>query len=275
MFPGRAEFIEKYFEVVRDARARGFAVAILDWRGQGLSERALPNARKGHVFDFSEYDRDLESFVKEVVLPDCPPPLFALGHSMGAAVLIRSAQHGRRWFDRIVLSGPMINLWRAAGTPFARPTARAMRLLGFGTVVYSGRRRHRDQHAALRRQHLTSDPVRYARTVAIIEAEPALGIGSPTVGWVDAAFRAMTEFADPAYASRLRQPMLLVAAGQDRIVSTPAIGAFARAPARRLAPGDPRRAPRDPDGAGPLSRAVLGGVRRLRARLAAVLMKSC
>ena len=53
MFPGRAEFIEKYFEVVRDARARGFAVAMLDWRGQGLSERALPNARKGHVHDFS------------------------------------------------------------------------------------------------------------------------------------------------------------------------------------------------------------------------------
>ena len=49
VFPGRAEFIEKYFEVVRDARARGFAVAILDWRGQGLSDRALPNARKGHV----------------------------------------------------------------------------------------------------------------------------------------------------------------------------------------------------------------------------------
>ena len=49
VFPGRAEFIEKYFEVVRDARARGFAVAILDWRGQGLSERALANARKGHV----------------------------------------------------------------------------------------------------------------------------------------------------------------------------------------------------------------------------------
>ena len=109
VFPGRAEFIEKYFEVVRDARARGFAVAILDWRGQGLSERALSNARKGHVFDFSEYDRDLESFVKEIVLPDCPPPLFALGHSMGAAVVIRSAQHGRRWFDRIVLTGPMIN----------------------------------------------------------------------------------------------------------------------------------------------------------------------
>ena len=27
IFPGRTEFIEKYFEVVRDLRARGFAVA--------------------------------------------------------------------------------------------------------------------------------------------------------------------------------------------------------------------------------------------------------
>src|SRR5215813_15158089 len=42
---GRAEFIEKYFEVVHDARKRGFAVAMVDWRGQGLSERALSNAR--------------------------------------------------------------------------------------------------------------------------------------------------------------------------------------------------------------------------------------
>src|SRR3977135_2358049 len=114
VFQGRAEFIEKYFEVVRDARARGFAVAMIDWRGQGLSERALANGRKGHIRDFSEYDRDLEAFVKNVVLPDCPAPHFALGHSMGAAVLIRMVHHGWRWFDRIVLCGPMINLSGAA-----------------------------------------------------------------------------------------------------------------------------------------------------------------
>ena len=88
LFPGRAEFIEKYFEVVRDLRARGFAVAILDWRGQGLSESRAAECPQGHVHDFAEFDRDLETFVKEVVLPDCPPPHFALGHSMGAAVLI-------------------------------------------------------------------------------------------------------------------------------------------------------------------------------------------
>src|SRR5258708_2808073 len=135
---GRAEFIEKYFEVVHDARARGFAVAMVDWRGQGLSDRALANARKGHVYDFAEYDRDLEAFVKEIVLPDCPAPYYALGHSMGAAVLIRSVQHGRRWFDRIVLSAPMISLVRAAGRPYARLTARFFRLAGMGSSYVPG-----------------------------------------------------------------------------------------------------------------------------------------
>ena len=67
-------------------RSRGFAVAILDWRGQGLSDRALGDRLKGYVGNFSEFDTDLETFMREVVLPDCPPPIFALAHSMGATV---------------------------------------------------------------------------------------------------------------------------------------------------------------------------------------------
>src|ERR1044071_6818649 len=181
VFTGRTEFIEKYFEVVRAARARGFAVAILDWRGQGLSERALPNARKGHVHDFGEYDRDLEAFVKEVVLPDCPPPLFALGHSMGSAVLIRSAYQGRRWFDRIVLSGPMIGLARASGSRFARMSMRLMRMTGLGSSYVPGGGGTAINTLPFPGNKLTSDPVRYARPAAILETEPSLAIGSPTV----------------------------------------------------------------------------------------------
>ena len=61
LFQGRSEFIEKYFETVRDLRARGFAVATFDWRGQGLSKRALADPQKGHVRNFSEYVTDLET----------------------------------------------------------------------------------------------------------------------------------------------------------------------------------------------------------------------
>ena len=87
---GRAEYIEKYFETVRDLRARGFAVATFDWRGQGLSDRALSDRHKGYVRNFSEYATDLDAIMEQVVLPDCPPPIFALGHSMGAAIGIRA-----------------------------------------------------------------------------------------------------------------------------------------------------------------------------------------
>ena len=96
LFQGRSEFIEKYFETVRDLRARGFAVATLDWRGQGMSDRALRNRRKGYVRNFAEYQIDLESFINEIVLPDCPPPIFALAQSMGATVLLRAAHAGIR-----------------------------------------------------------------------------------------------------------------------------------------------------------------------------------
>ena len=58
---GRGEFVEKYFEVVADLLSRGFAVASMDWRGQGGSERPLRNARKGHVDDFSHFERDLDA----------------------------------------------------------------------------------------------------------------------------------------------------------------------------------------------------------------------
>ena len=38
---GRAEFIEKYYETIRNLLDRGLSVAIFDWRGQGGSARQL------------------------------------------------------------------------------------------------------------------------------------------------------------------------------------------------------------------------------------------
>jgi lysophospholipase len=102
VFAGRSEMIEKYFETVRDLRDRGFAVAMIDWRGQGHSSRRLRDPRKGYVRDFSDFEVDVETFVQQVVLPDCPPPYFALAHSMGGAVMLRIAHAGKRWFDRMV-----------------------------------------------------------------------------------------------------------------------------------------------------------------------------
>ncbi len=87
---------------------------------------------------------------------------------------------------------------------------------------------------------LTSDPVRYARNVAVLEAEPKLAIGWPTVAWADAAFRVMKQLSEPAFPAGIRQPILIIAAGQDAVVSTAAIDEFAvrlRAGSHLIVPG--------------------------------------
>jgi lysophospholipase len=212
---------------VRDLRDRGFAVAMIDWRGQGHSSRRLRDPRKGYVRDFSDFEIDVETFVQQVVLPDCPPPFFALAHSMGGTVMLRVAHAGKRWFDRMVLSAPMIDLpGRATSFP-ARALLKTMRLMGMGGRYVPGGSDHITGLNPFINNPLTSDPVRYARNAAILEEDPTLGLASPTVAWADTAFHAMNTFKGKNYPSQIRQPILMLAASSDTVVSTAAIEEFA------------------------------------------------
>src|SRR5205823_6262292 len=130
MFHGRGEFIEKYFEVVADLRRRGFAVATMDWRGQGGSARELRNPSKGYVRNGRDRPLELDPF---------------------------------------------------EGNP------------------------------------ITSDPERYNRNRLVLEAAPALGLGSPTIAWLRAALRSIAKLTAPDYPLKVEVPLLLFAAGKDTI----------------------------------------------------------
>ncbi|MBI3699484.1 MAG: alpha/beta hydrolase [Afipia sp.] len=227
VFTGRAESIEKYFETVRDLQARGFAVATIDWRGQGHSSRQLADPRKGYVYSFDDFELDVETFFDQIVLPDCPPPYFALAHSMGGAVMLRVAHSGKRYFERMVLSAPMIDLHGASMKLPVRVLIRALRWMGMGGNFVPGGNAVLMGTSGFINNPVTTDVVRYARNAAIIEEDPTLGIASPTVAWADAAFRAMVEFRGNNYPARIRQPILMLAASNDTIVSTSAIEEFA------------------------------------------------
>ena len=227
VFSGRSEMIEKYFETVRDLRDRGFAVAMIDWRGQGHSSRRLRDPRKGYVRDFADFEIDVETFVQQVVLPDCPPPYFALAHSMGGAVLLRVAHSGKRWFDRMVLSAPMIDLPGRRTSFVPRALLKMMRLAGQGGRYVPGGSDALVGLSSFINNPLTSDAVRYARNAAILEEDPTLGLGSPTVAWADTAIAAMRTFRGAHYPQEIRQPILMLAASNDEVVSTSAIEEFA------------------------------------------------
>jgi lysophospholipase len=102
-----------------------------------------------------------------------------------------------------------------------------MRFGGFGGTYVPGRYPGVLDLRPFAGNILTSDPVRFARNAAVLEAEPALALGGPTVAWCDAAFRAMRAMSEPSYPARIRQPILIVAAGRDAIVSNSVIEDFA------------------------------------------------
>lgn len=224
---GRAEFIEKYFETVADLRRRGFAVVAFDWRGQGGSQRELADPRKGHVDDFSLYQRDLDAVVEQVILPRCPPPYFVLAHSMGGAILLHALRERRTPFARLVTVSPMIDIAVVRWPRAARLLAEVLDACGFGASYVPGGGATSISTKPFAGNRLSSDPVRYARNAEVAARAPHLAIGDPTVAWLDAAYRAMGAFAEPGFALEIRTPVLVVAAGADRVVSTPSIERFA------------------------------------------------
>jgi lysophospholipase len=228
LFQGRAEAIEKYFEVVGDLRRRGYAVATFDWRGQGGSERRLRNRRKGHIDSFTEYDRDLDAFMEQVALPDCPPPHFALAHSTGGLIALRAARDGRTRFNRTVVTSALLELGPTRPSqPVAYRLSGLLAGIGLGELNVPGAYVTQIERMPFEGNFLTSDAARFQRSVEIALKAPQVAIGAPTIGWLYAACQAMHEASEADFAPAIKTPVLLASGSLDRVVSPRAIEGLA------------------------------------------------
>jgi lysophospholipase len=223
LIQGRTEFIEKYFETIADFQRRGFQVATFDFRGQGGSQRLSGNPRLGFVDRFGDYCTDLASFHAEILLPDCPPPFYLVGHSMGGLVALMAGAADRLMFERIFLSAPMLGL---DGQPFgmvgSARLAEALCFLGLGRLPVRRRADRPPSEATFPGNPLTSDLPRYLRTVEVVRAAPWLAIGAPTLRWSAAALHAMRLAATDRFIDSFKAPLLMLAAARDEVVSSAA-----------------------------------------------------
>lgn len=228
VLPGRNECIEKYYETMRDLSARGFGTAVFDWRGQGGSDRLLRDAARGHVRSFSHYVRDLEHFFEEVVLPDCRGPFYILAHSTGSLIALLAAPAMINRVRRMVLIAPLLSF---TGLPVSMRTVR--RVSGFLRWIGLGGRYLTDgappkEYAPFSTNVLTTDRKRYTRNAELCGQAPHLTLGGPTIAWVSSASKAMGTVRNPDFVAKIHVPVLIIAAGADEVVSTPAIEDFAR-----------------------------------------------
>jgi lysophospholipase len=224
---GQTEFIEKYFEVIDELRGRGFAVATMDWRGQGASDRPLhDDSRKGYAKDFSEYDDDLAAFMVQVVAPMGGDKPIALAHSMGAHNLLRTLVKKPDSFARAVLTAPMVAIsLRGNAAWLVHLVTRAETLRGNGAGWVWGMEA-RDPHAmSFASQMVTSDQARFERTQEILRTHPNLRLAGATWRWLGAALRSMAWLKTQTAA--ITTPLLVIGAGADRIVITAETRAFA------------------------------------------------
>ncbi len=192
LFPGRAEFIEKYFE----GRARTAGAAVrgrhLRLARTGRLPAAPAQSRKGPCAPLQRLPAGSGRLRPAgAAAGTAPAPHYALALSMGGTILLQAVLDGRRWFDRVVLSAPMLDI---AMVPYpARPTRRRGSCAALGSGAPSCRGVVRPSSPTSPSRAIWSRPIRSAsaRAAAVTAKTPDLGLGSPTIGWLAGAYDAM------------------------------------------------------------------------------------
>jgi lysophospholipase len=224
---GRAEFIEKYAETANALTARGFRVVAVDWRNQGLSDRPLANRQIHHLTDFALLVDDLDCVYRQVAAPvaaETGGPLILLAHSMGGLVatlaLARHAGDDPGRYAAVLLAAPMYAIHTG---PLPRRMARALASLGLACgcgARYAFWQGDYDPAEGIFRpdNKITADPRRYAAFHTPYAERPELRVGGVSFAWVAAALDAEDALRHRLALERVRTPVLLLSAPDDRVV---------------------------------------------------------
>ena len=190
LLPGRTECVEKYGRAAGDLVARGFSVMTIDWRGQGLADRALPNRMVGHVGDFAEYQQDLDAMLEAAADAGLPKPWYILAHSMGGCIGLRALMRGVP-VKAAVFSAPM---WGSAMAAWLRPVASVVSALS-RPLGYAHRYAPTTGGTPYLLQFpfegnvLTTDREMWDYMRRQVADMPELALGGPSIAWLNAALR--------------------------------------------------------------------------------------
>ena len=215
---GRREFMEKYSETIEELNHQRFNVYSFDWRGQGLSSRMLANRHKGFIDDYDVYLNDLNMFVTKIVMPESVHPLIIIAHSMGAHIALRFMHDQPDTVDMAVLTSPMIDIFESS--LYRRVVKLITRIAiktGFSHSYTIGSGDYTDEK--FKGNKLTSDPVRFTDAKKAITKNPDLALGGPTYGWLSATLISTDILIQQGFAAKVTTPILMVIAGNDKIVS--------------------------------------------------------
>jgi lysophospholipase len=219
--PGRSEPIEKYFEVARELLGRGLTVLIHDWRGQGLSDRMLPERLKGHADGFMPFVKDYSLLLDHFEIR-LPKPWIAVSHSMGGMLTLAALANGEKRLAGAVLTAPMFAV-NTGDRPYGQ--SRMLAWLGAHSPLRNaflfGARGDPAGHS-FETEGLTHDRARYETYAAQLRACPDLALGNITWAWLDSAFAISAWLKKTPGVEAIDIPVTILSAELDDRVSNPA-----------------------------------------------------
>jgi acylglycerol lipase len=203
---GLSEHSGRYAEFGRAMAAFGISTYALDLRGHGLSE-----GRRGHVDHFHVLLQDLDRFRREIAcIARGEEPQFLLGHSMGGLITARYVEE----YEPDIAGAVIISPWLATAMPVPRWKVLAASFLNRVLPALP-------INAGIDEQWLSHDQqvIRRYRDDVLVHGR----ITPRLFTEASAAMGLVLQRSD-----RIRIPLLLLLAGDDRIVDTNKSEAFAR-----------------------------------------------
>ena len=217
LFPGRTEYIEKYGMTAGAFAPVGYHSLIVDWRGQGLSDRMHPDPCAGHVEYFDDYQKDVSATLEMARKLGLPKPYHLLSHSMGGCIALRSLVDGLS-VASAAFSAPM---WGIVIEPSLRPAAWIVTSLVKRTPLARNyapgtAQKHYVLFNEFDDNTLTSDREMFDRMRHQLTEQPNLAIGGPTLRWLNEALiemRTLSKLPSPDI------PAICAIGSNERIVS--------------------------------------------------------
>ncbi len=225
VLPGLSEYCEKYFELAHNLTAANHAMWIMDWQGQGKSDRHLNNPHKRHSVGFEEDVADLHYFIKEYVKhsavhPDVGRiPLVMLGHSMGANIGLRFLHEYPDIFECAAFTAPMLGIY--ALRFFPPPLDHLITGLFSEAVDQAYAFGGGDWKSELRPtgdNRFSSDPLRREIHNAWCLHDPELQVGGVTFGWLYRAVESCEVLRIKKTLKEIKTPCLMAVPGHEVFV---------------------------------------------------------